>query len=242
MIPAAPKPVRLTAPTEVPFNGIQRAMTKKMTESLAIPHFGYKDEIDLTDLVALRKKLNAKLASPISFMPFFIKAASTALLQFPILNSSVILEREKLLMHANHNIGVAMDTPIGLLVPNIKAVESKTIEEIAAELNRLQALASAGKLGAEDLKNGTFTLSNIGSIGGTYAIPVIMAPEVAIGALGKTRALPRFGATGAVERRDIMCVSWSADHRVIDGATMARFSNLWKQYLEDPASMLLSLK
>lgn len=135
-----------------------------------------------------------------------------------------------------------MDTEQGLIVPNVKNVQVCSVFEIASELNRLQALGSAGQLGTNDLTGGTFTLSNIGTIGGTYAKPVIVPPEVAIGALGKIQILPRFNGKGEVFKAQIMNVSWSADHRIIDGATMARFSNLWKSYLENPASMLLDLK
>ncbi|CAF87387.1 unnamed protein product, partial [Tetraodon nigroviridis] len=147
---------------------------------------------------------------------------------------------------ASHNIGVAMDSAQGLLVPNVKNVQLLSVFQLAQELNRLQALGAAGQLGSADLSGGTFTLSNIGSvragIGGTYAKPVILPPEVAIGALGKIQILPRFDAGGQVVRAHIMNVSWSADHRIIDGATMCRFSNLWKEYLENPASMVLDLK
>ena len=134
-----------------------------------------------------------------------------------------------------------MDTPQGLLVPNIKKVHQMSVVEIAEELNRLQDLGLRGKLGADDLKNGTFSLSNIGSIGGTYAKPVIMPPQVAIGAVGKVQKLPRFDANDNLVKAHIMNVSWSADHRIIDGATMARFSNLMKNYIENPASMILDL-
>lgn len=143
---------------------------------------------------------------------------------------------------ASHNIGIAMDTERGLIVPNVKNVQVHSVFEIATELNRLQKLGSLGQLSTTDLTGGTFTLSNIGSIGGTYAKPVILPPEVAIGALGAIKALPRFDQKGDVYKAQIMNVSWSADHRVIDGATMSRFSNLWKSYLENPAFMLLDLK
>ena len=141
-----------------------------------------------------------------------------------------------------HNIGLAMDTPRGLLVPNVKNCEQRSILDIAYEINRLQALGTANKLGEEELTGGTFTLSNIGSIGGTYASPVILAPQVAIGALGKIRRVPRFDENDNVVAANMMSVSWSADHRVIDGATMARFSNLWKDMLENPETMLVNLK
>ncbi|GFO13289.1 dihydrolipoamide acetyltransferase component of pyruvate dehydrogenase complex [Plakobranchus ocellatus] len=135
-----------------------------------------------------------------------------------------------------------MDTPEGLVVPCVKNVQSLSIFEIAAEMNRLQTLGLAGKLGVEDLSGVTFSLSNVGTIGGTYTKPVIMPPNVAIGALGKIQVLPRFDSEGAVTKAHVLNVSWSADHRVIDGATMARFSNLWKQYLEDPLTFVLDLK
>lgn len=110
-------------------------------------------------------------------------------------------------------------------------------------LSRLSDLGRRSKLGEDDLKGGTFTISNIGSIGGTYTKPVIMPPEVAIGALGRTQTLPRYAADGqTLVPRRIMMASWSADHRVLDGATVARFSNEWKHYLEQPGLMLLALK
>ena len=152
------------------------------------------------------------------------------------------MNSESITYKADHNIGVAMDTPQGLLVPNIKKIQQLTVFDIAEELNRLQDLGLRGKLGEADLKEGTFSLSNIGSIGGTYAKPVIMPPQVAIGALGKIQKLPRFDANDNVVKAHIMNVSWSADHRVIDGATMARFSNMMKTYIEKPSSMIFDLR
>ncbi|XP_062437863.1 lipoamide acyltransferase component of branched-chain alpha-keto acid dehydrogenase complex, mitochondrial [Rhea pennata] len=225
--------------------GFHKAMVKTMNAALKIPHFGYCDEIDLTQLVQLREELKPLAQTrgiKLSFMPFFIKAASLGLLQYPILNASLDESCQNIIYKASHNIGVAMDTEQGLIVPNVKNVQVCSVFEIASELNRLQSLGSAGQLGTNDLTGGTFTLSNIGTIGGTYTKPVILPPEVAIGALGKIQILPRFNGKGEVYKAQIMNVSWSADHRIIDGATMARFSNLWKSYLENPASMLLDLK
>uniref|UniRef100_A0A3B3D7P9 Dihydrolipoamide acetyltransferase component of pyruvate dehydrogenase complex n=1 Tax=Oryzias melastigma TaxID=30732 RepID=A0A3B3D7P9_ORYME len=228
-----------------PVKGFHKAMVKTMTAALKIPHFGYCDEVDLSRLVALRTELKPIAESrgvKLSYMPFFIKAASLGLLHFPILNASVDEDCQNITYRASHNIGLAMDTSQGLLVPNVKNVQLLSVFEIAQELNRLQALGTAGQLSTAHLTGGTFTLSNIGSIGGTYAKPVILPPEVAIGALGKIQVLPRFGAGNQVVPAHIMKVSWSADHRVIDGATMCRFSNLWREYLENPASMVLDLK
>ncbi|XP_066299021.1 lipoamide acyltransferase component of branched-chain alpha-keto acid dehydrogenase complex, mitochondrial-like [Branchiostoma lanceolatum] len=225
--------------------GFRKAMMKSMTLAQSIPHFGYCDEVDMTALVQLRAELKraAELYGVrLSFMPFFIKAASMALLQYPVLNAKVDEKCENITYKASHNIGLAMDTANGLVVPNVKNVQCLSVLEVAAELNRLHNLGLQGKLGTEDLTGGTFTLSNIGAIGGTYAKPVIMPPEVAIGALGKTQVLPRFNTSGEVYAAHILVVSWSADHRVIDGATMARYSNLWKSYLENPGTMMLHLK
>uniref|UniRef100_A0A7N6B878 Dihydrolipoamide acetyltransferase component of pyruvate dehydrogenase complex n=1 Tax=Anabas testudineus TaxID=64144 RepID=A0A7N6B878_ANATE len=235
---AAARPVK-------PLKGFSKAMVKTMTAALKIPHFGYCDEVDLSRLVALRAELRSVAEGrgvKLSYMPFFIKAASLSLLQFPVLNASVDEACQNITYKASHNIGLAMDTSQGLLVPNVKNAQLLSVFEIAQALNRLQALGAAGQLGTAELSGGTFTLSNIGSIGGTYAKPVIVPPEVAIGALGKIQILPRFDTTGQVIRAHIMKVSWSADHRIIDGATMCRFSNLWREYLENPASMVLDLK
>lgn len=243
--PVTPKPVFTGKDVTEPLKGFHKAMVKTMTAALKIPHFGYCDEVDLTRLVSLRSELKPVADGRgvrLSFMPFFIKAASLGLLHFPILNASVDEGCQNITYKASHNIGLAMDTSQGLLVPNVKNVQLLSVFEIAQELNRLQTLGAAGQLGTSELTGGTFTLSNIGSIGGTYAKPVILPPEVAIGALGKIQILPRFDAGGQVVRAHIMNVSWSADHRIIDGATMCRFSNLWREYLENPASMVLDLK
>ncbi|XP_053489978.1 lipoamide acyltransferase component of branched-chain alpha-keto acid dehydrogenase complex, mitochondrial isoform X2 [Ictalurus furcatus] len=243
--PVVPRPVFTGKDRTEPLKGFHKAMVKTMTAALKIPHFGYKDEVDLSRLVHLRSELKdvaEHRGVKLSYMPFFIKAASLALHHFPILNSSVDEACQNITYKAAHNIGLAMDTPQGLLVPNIKNVQMLSVYEIATELNRLQTLGVSGQLSTTDLTGGTFTLSNIGSIGGTYTKPVILPPEVAIGALGKIQVLPRFNAKDEVVKAHIMYVSWSADHRIIDGATMCRFSNLWRSYLENPASMVLDLK
>lgn len=238
-------PVFLTADKVNPIKGIQKAMSKSMAAALSIPHFGYCDEVDLTHLAQLRQHLKSASEArgqKFSYMPVFIKAASLALHHFPMLNAVVDEKCENITYKASHNICFAMDSPDGLIVPNVKNVQNLTIFDIAGELARLIQLGLSGKLGTSDLTGGTFTLSNIGSIGGTYAKPVIFSPQVAIGALGKIQTLPRFNASGVVTPVQIMNVSWSADHRVIDGATLARYSNLWKSYLENPGTMIMDLK
>ncbi|XP_070961169.1 lipoamide acyltransferase component of branched-chain alpha-keto acid dehydrogenase complex, mitochondrial-like [Oncorhynchus clarkii lewisi] len=244
-LPAISRPVFSGTDSTEPLKGFHKAMVKTMTAALKIPHFGYCDEVNLTRLVQLRKELKGLSEArgvKLSYMPFFIKAASLGLLRFPILNASVDEAVQNITYKVSHNIGLAMDTSRGLMVPNVKNVQMLSVFEIAVELNRMQTLGATGQLGTADLTGGTFTLSNIGSIGGTYAKPVILPPEVAIGALGKIQVLPRFNSRDEVVKAHIMNVSWSADHRLIDGATMARFSNLWRDYLENPASMVLDLK
>ncbi|XP_049514587.1 lipoamide acyltransferase component of branched-chain alpha-keto acid dehydrogenase complex, mitochondrial isoform X2 [Dermacentor silvarum] len=243
--PVTVKTLQAVADRVEQVKGIRKAMAKTMAQSLAIPHFGYCDEINVTRLVELRpilKPLADQMGVRLSYMPFFMKALSVSLFEYPILNSYVDEKVENITIKGCHNVGIAMDTPNGLVVPVVKNVESKNIMEIAADLNRLQNLGVAGQLQQDDLTGATITLSNIGAVGGTYAKPVIARPMVCIGAIGTIQKLPRFDADDNVIKAHIMQVSWSADHRVIDGATMSRFSNLWKMYLETPAMMLVHLK
>ncbi|MDM7860894.1 dihydrolipoyllysine-residue acetyltransferase [Alteromonas sp. ASW11-36] len=230
----------------VKVKGIQAAMAKQMTESVStIPHFTVSDELEMSALIELRGQLKASLAEKgikLSFMPFFIKALSMTLQQFPVLNSRLSADGSELTYLADHNIGLAVDSKIGLLVPNIKQVQDKSIEQIAVELNTLIDKAREGRLSNTDLTGGTISISNIGAIGGTTATPVINKPEVAIVALGKTQQLPRFDADGKVIAANIMTINWSGDHRVIDGATMVKFNNLFMSYLQNPATMLVSLR
>ncbi|WP_423186104.1 dihydrolipoyllysine-residue acetyltransferase [Alishewanella sp. d11] len=229
-----------------PIRGIKAVMARQMAESVStIPHFTYCEEIDLTELIALRNQLKdqyAKQGVKLTMMPFFMKALSLAINEFPVMNSQPNADCTELTYFAAHNIGVAVDSKVGLLVPNVKGCEQKSIVDIANALTKLTDAAREGRVSPADLKGGTITISNIGAIGGTVATPIINKPEVAIVALGKVQALPRFDANGQVVARQIMQISWSGDHRIIDGGTIARFTNLWKQYLEHPSSMLLTMR
>lgn len=241
--------------TRVQLTNTQQQMFKTMTRSLNIPHFLYSDEVDFTDLVHLRSRLNKVLsqtpAAPgqvtkLSYLPFIIKAVSMALYQFPILNSRVDIDpatnKPSLIMRSQHNIGVAMDTPSGLLVPVIKDVGSLNILSIAAELSRLQGLAVQGKLTPADFSGGTITVSNIGNIGGTYLSPVIVEREVAILGIGRMRTVPAFDENDNVVKKHVCNFSWSADHRVVDGATMARAAEVIRRVAEEPDVMVMHLR
>jgi 2-oxoisovalerate dehydrogenase E2 component (dihydrolipoyl transacylase) len=233
--------------SEVSLTPIQSAMFKTMTKSLNTPHLLYADELKVNDINSIRKKLVSDARDPkkITFLPFVVKAVSLALNQYPILNARVDAidpNKPKIIMREKHNIGIAMDTPRGLIVPNIKDVANRSIVDIAAEISRLSALGKEGKLGPADLSGGTITVSNIGNIGGTYVAPVIVPTEVAILGVGRTRTVPVFDDQGEVTRGDMVNFSWSADHRVIDGATMARMGNRVRELIESPELMLLELR
>jgi len=225
--------------------GIKAVMAAAMQNSVStIPHFTYCEEIDMTELIALRgelKEVYAKQDIKLTMMPFFMKAMSLAIKEYPLVNSKVNEECTELTYFDDHNIGMAVDSKVGLLVPNIKQVQTKSILDLANDIMKLTDDARSGRVASEDLKGGTITISNIGAIGGTVATPIINKPEVAIVALGKLQKLPRFNAQGEVEARSIMQVSWSGDHRVIDGGTIARFCNLWKSFLEKPSNMLVHM-
>ncbi|WP_081960788.1 2-oxo acid dehydrogenase subunit E2 [Nitrincola sp. A-D6] len=233
-------------PTTEAIKGIKALMARQMQDSASsIPHFTYVDELDVTQLEDARQALKPAFEAEglrLSLMPLFIKALSLALLQHPLLNSRVNDDCSEIIYQTDHNIGFAVDTPTGLLVPNIKAVQRLNLVEITQQLNQLIDAARLGKLTSQQMKGGTITLSNIGVMGGTVATPIINKPEVAIVALGKIQRLPRFDAEDRVTARKIMQISWSGDHRIIEGASMARFCNTWKAYLENPLSMLTELR
>lgn len=252
-------PSALAMDQKVPIRGVQRMMVKSMTAALQVQHLTYCEEISFDKLKKLRNDLKVQAAArgvKLSYMPIMIKATSMALLQFPMLNATVNAEVTEMTYHANHNIGIAMDTPRGLVVPVLKQVQNKSILEIAADLGQLQEAAMNGAITEAQLSGGTFSLSNIGSVGGTYAVPVLVVPQVIIGAFGRLQMLPRYvdkdgnpasnelieSGKAEVKPSTLMNVSWSADHRVIDGATVAKFSNLWKYYLENPHAMLSELR
>lgn len=242
--------------TRTPLSKTQEQMFKAMTRSLNIPHFLYSDEIDFTSLVELRRRLNRVLAksanagagdvTKLSYLPFIIKAVSMALFKHPVLNARVDVDpatsKPSLAFRSQHNIGVAMDTPQGLLVPVVRDVANLNVLSIARELVRLQGLAHAGKLGPADMSGGTITVSNIGSIGGTYLSPVVVEKEVAILGIGRMRTVPAFDEHDKVVKREVCNFSWSADHRVVDGATMARAAQVVRGIVEEPDVMVMHLR
>ncbi|MCH4562768.1 dihydrolipoyllysine-residue acetyltransferase [Halomonas sp. EGI 63088] len=228
-----------------PLRGIRAVMARRMVEAATtIPHFQYGEEIDVTALLALRERLKTAAEAGntrLTLMPFFMKAMALAVREEPILNARLDEAVTEIHYQSSVNVGMAVDSRSGLIVPNVKGVERRTLLDVAREIQRLTGDAREGKVAQADLKGGTISISNIGALGGTYAAPIINAPEVAIVAIGKSQWLPRFDAHGEVTRRAIMTVTWAGDHRIIDGGTIARFCNAWKGYLEAPETMLLHL-
>jgi 2-oxoisovalerate dehydrogenase E2 component (dihydrolipoyl transacylase) len=248
LTPSSSKPTIDTAQSETPqrLTPVQSAMFKSMTKSLQIPHFLYSDSVDFTSLSSMRKRLNhARGDGPkYSFLPFIVKAVSLAMNQYPILNARLDTSdpgRPQLQMRSNHNIGIAMDTPAGLLVPVIKSVNARSIASIAQEIARLGQLGQAGKLSNDDLSGGTITVTNIGSVGGEVVAPVLVEGQLAICGVGKVKATPVFGEDGELIRAEMCRLSWSADHRVVDGATMARAADVVRGYLEGVERMVVDM-
>jgi pyruvate dehydrogenase E2 component (dihydrolipoamide acetyltransferase) len=223
----------------VPLTRIQRLSGPALARNwVMIPHVTQNDDADVTDLETFRKQINAerKDGVKVTMLAFLMKAAVAALKQYPALNSS--LDGQELVLKHYYNLGFAADTPIGLLVPVIKDVDKKGLVEIARETSELAAKARDGKLGPADMTGATFTISSLGSIGGTYFTPIINAPEVAI--LGACRAdtRPVWDGKQFVPRL-IQPLSLSYDHRVVDGALAARFCVAIKESLADLRRTLL---
>ncbi|XP_010464274.1 PREDICTED: lipoamide acyltransferase component of branched-chain alpha-keto acid dehydrogenase complex, mitochondrial [Camelina sativa] len=229
----------------VPLRGFNRAMVKTMTMATSVPHFHFVEEINCDALVELKqffKENNTDSTIKHTFLPTLIKSLSMALAKYPLVNSCFNAESLEIILKGSHNIGVAMATEHGLVVPNIKNVQSLSLLEITKELSRLQHLATNNKLNPEDVTGGTITLSNIGAIGGKFGSPLLNLPEVAIIALGRIEKVPKFSQEGTVYPASIMMVNIAADHRVLDGATVARFCCQWKEYIEKPELLMLQMR
>ncbi|KAK1315916.1 hypothetical protein QJS10_CPA05g00359 [Acorus calamus] len=229
----------------LPLRGFQRSMVKSMTMAAKVPHFHYLEEINFDALLELKDTFqneNTEKDVKHTCLPFLIKSLSLALGKYPSLNSSFNEEACELVLKGSHNVGVAMATPYGLVVPNIKKVQSLSILEITKELSRLHKMAMDNRLSSEDISGGTITLSNIGAIGGKFGSPLLNLPEVAIIAVGRIHQLPRFTDDGNVYPTSVANVTIGADHRVVDGAMVARFCNEWKLLIEKPELLLLHMR
>jgi len=223
---------------------MRKTIATNMVRSVAtIPHLTNFDDADVTELERLRKDSATEYAKSdvkLTALAFVIKAVSLSLKQHPSVNSAVDMEKGELVYKDYVNIGLAVDTSRGLVVPVLRDCDQQSIPQIAQEIAKTAEKAKNAQYGVEDLRGGTFTISNLGAIGGTYSTPIINHPEVAILLLGRSRKLP-IVYEDRVEPRLMMPLSLSYDHRVIDGAMAARFLKEVIGYLESPGRLLLAM-
>jgi pyruvate dehydrogenase E2 component (dihydrolipoamide acetyltransferase) len=226
----------------IPLRGIRRSIAKQMVKSkYTAPHVTAMDEADVSVLWELRekeKKAAEKRGIKLTILPFIIKAVLAGLVEHPYLNAALEDEGEEIVLKKYYNIGVATDTPEGLMVPVVKNAKEKSILQLAEELAQLSDKARNRTIDLADLKGGTFTITNYGAIGGMLGTPIINYPEVAILGVGKIKDAPVV-RDGEIGIRKIMYLSLSFDHRVVDGAEAARFLNTVIEHLEDPNLLLL---
>lgn len=229
----------------IPLRGIRRATAKRMRESVSTAaHVTHFDEADASALFRLRESMLAEAeakAVKLTFLPYIVKALIAALKLHPMLNASLDDEEEEIVVKKYYNIGIAVDVPDGLIVPVVKMADQKTVFDIAAEIKALADAARSRSLDLADLKGGTFSITNVGVLGGDGATPIINYPEVAI--LATMRIAERVRAVdGQVVIKKTLPLCLSFDHRVIDGAEAARFMNDLKKILEDEAALAAALK
>ncbi len=225
--------------TKEALNNIKRATARSMTTAwLNVPQVTQFDHADITGLEAFRKEQNANSDVRYSIVPFVLKAIAKLLKEFPTFNASLAPDGESLIMKGYIHIGVAVDTPKGLLVPVIRDVDQKSVTEITQELSDKANLAREGKLSLKDMQGGCFSLSSLGGIGGTAFTPIVNPPEVAILGLSRSEMKPVWDRSEFIPRL-MLPLSLSYDHRVIDGAEAARFSQKLVSYLEDMRQLLM---
>ncbi len=227
----------------ITLRGIRREIALKLRESKdKAVHTLHVDEADLTELVKLREKMK-KLAEEegikLTFMPFVIKACVMALKKHPYVNATIDDDKKEIILHKTYNIGVAVATKEGLIVPVLKNAEKKNLLEIAREISELAEKARKRELSLDDVQGGTFSITNIGSIGGLFSFPVINYPQVAILGFHSIKKRPIVNKKGEIVIRDMVYLSLSFDHRVIDGAQAALFMNDLIKYLETPELIFL---
>jgi pyruvate dehydrogenase E2 component (dihydrolipoamide acetyltransferase) len=231
-------------PVEVEaLRSIRRKVAHKMTTSMILaPHVAHMDEADVTDLEAFRRRererRNGQPGGHLTLLAFVVKAVTAGLRATPAFNASLDPFAEQIIYKRYYNIGIAADTGKGLVVPVIKETDRRSIIQISAEIERLVAQAREGALDVEDLRGGTFTITNVGPLGGTALIPAINYPEVAILGMGKVQEKPVV-REGQIVIRKVLPLTLAFDHRIADGADAARFVSELVRQLSDPNLLLL---
>jgi pyruvate dehydrogenase E2 component (dihydrolipoamide acetyltransferase) len=239
-VPQAP-PEKLERET-LPYRGLRRKIGAHMTEAKRTAvHYTFVEEVDATGLVQLRRTASTALpeGQQITYLPFIIKAVVEGLKRYPLLNSTLDEEQEQIVVKKYYNIGIATATEEGLIVPVLKAADRRTLVQLSREIFRLSEAARRGTIALEDLKEGTFTITSLGALGGLLATPVINYPEVAILGVHKISQRPAV-VDGKIVVRHMMNLSLSLDHRVVDGAVGAQFMSHIIPFIENPALLLFS--
>lgn len=248
-------PVEMTTPASqaatsggerrIPIKGIRKVIAERMVKSVqTIPHVTHMDELEIEALHSLREEMKAYYEPKgvkITYLPFFVKAVVSALKEFEYFNASVDDETNEIVLKDYYHIGIATDTEQGLVVPVIRDADKKSIVEIAAEISELAILARKGQLRVEQMTGSTFTISNVGPVGGNLATPIINHPEVAILALHKIAPRTVVKEMESVIRL-MMNISLSFDHRIIDGVLAVKFTNYIIERLENPNLLLMEMR
>jgi pyruvate dehydrogenase E2 component (dihydrolipoamide acetyltransferase) len=225
----------------VPLRGIRRKVAEHMAKSKnTVAQVTHVDEVDMTDVVQLRERAKVsaeKRGVKLTYLPFIVKALIPALKQYPYLNASLDDEKAEIVLKKYYNVGIATDTEQGLVVPVIKNAEHKSIAQLASEIGTLSEKARLGQLTLNEIQASTFTITNVGGIGGVFATPILNYPEAAILGIHKITKRPVV-KDNQITIRDMTYLSLSFDHRILDGAMAAHFVNTIKQYLEDPKLLL----
>jgi len=255
----APAPSRASAPTpapapvhiaqgpreeRVPFAGMRRKISQKMAQSThTAAHFTFVEECDVTALKALRARLKAPAEAAgvkLSFLPFIVKATVAALKKHPMLNTALDESTNELVFRKYFHIGIATATEAGLMVPVVKDADQKSVLDIARDIDRLAALARSGKAKLDELQGSTFTITSLGAQGGLFATPIINFPEVAILGVHQMKQKPVV-KDGQIVIGDVMLLSLSFDHRIVDGHIGAAFAYEIIGYLENPDRLWLEM-
>ncbi len=247
-----PPPPRYTSPKgyehleeRVPLRGIRRTIAQGLWQShLYTVRTLNADEADLTELVALRERLKGEAERQgvrLTYLPFIVKAVVRALKKYPMLNTSLDEEKGEIVYKRYYHIGLAVATEKGLIVPVIRDADRKSLLELAQEIADLSQKAREGRLSPEEVSGSTFTITNIGSVGATFSFPIINVPEAAILGVHSIRKRPWVMPDGSIQARDIMFLSLSFDHRLVDGAEAAMFTREVIRLLEKPETLMLEM-
>ncbi len=225
--------------------GLRRAISNQMmTSHLQTVRALHVDEADVTALVDLRSRLKARAAdrgSRLSYLPFIMKAVVSALQAYPMVNASYDEQQSEIVRKHYYNLGMAVATDQGLVVPVVKDVDERSLLEVADEVQRLAEAARTGKLAPEDMRGGTFSITNIGTVGGLFSFPIINVPEAAILGVHSIKKRPVVLEDDSIVARHMLYLSLSFDHRLVDGAEGARFTNHVIGLLEEPEALMLEL-